>query len=206
MKNSYRQNLQPNNHSPNRESPPAHSPVESWHNHHIQSSLNNGGSYFIEDVIEPDHIYQTQRPQLPPLQPIQTAYTPNHVHQRQVPGLMKADPPNSHRKMNGSMPFNRQKLNNVPELYPLHQSVNTYNGDHYFQHTSSTQRPRPSLSAAVNNCPLNHVNNRAQTTYNNFSGNRNYCGGNSLSLKQNVDHQLKENVSEHFSGVLLVQR
>lgn len=201
MKNSYTRNYSSGSHLLNHESTPAHSPGESWHNHQFQSHLNNGGSYFIDDIIEPDHRYQTSRPQLPPLQPIQTAQTLNHAPHRQIPTLIRANASSSQRNSNGSASlFNRHKLSNVPELYPIQQSVNSYNDDHhYFQQTSSTQRPRPSNSSAAINCvnQTNHVNNRAPPTYNNMSANRSHCGGNSLSLKQNVDFHLKENVSEN---------
>lgn len=176
----------------NHESTPAHSSRESWNNHESQSHLSNGGSHFDGNVFETDQMYQTSRPQLPPLQPIRSAYAENQ--QRQMPSLIKANVMNSQRKANGSMSsFNRQTVSNVPELYRVYRP-----DANYFQQTSSTQHPKPSHSLAASTyCQRNHVNNyQEQPAFRNLSAAKNYCVNNSLSLKQNVDAQVKENVSE----------
>lgn len=176
----------------NHESTPPHSSRESWNNHEFQSHLSNGGSHFNENVFETDQMYQTPRPQLPPLQPIRTGFAENQ--QRQMPSLIKANAMNSQRKANDSMSFfNRQTLSNVPKLYRVHRP-----DANYFQPTSSTQQSRPShSSAAAIYCQQNHVNNyQEQPAFRNLSAAKNYCVNNSLSLKQNLDVQLKENVSE----------
>lgn len=201
MKNSNTNHISSSNHVLNYESTSPHSPLESWHHNQFKSHLNNGDSNFIDDVIETDHRYQATRPQFPSSQPIQNAHPVNHLPHRQIPSLIKADTISSQRKANGSMfSLNRQKLSNVPELYRIQRPADPCNGHRYFQQASSTQRPRPSYSPA--NFQQNYQNNRAQPAFNDLSSAKNYFAGNSLSLKQNVDSLMKENVSEICSSVI----
>lgn len=194
MKNSYTGKFPPSNHLLNHEPTPAQSPQQSW-NH--QGYLNNGDHNLMEDVLQTDYQYQTQRPQLPPLQPIQTTYPVNRLLQRQIPSLIKPIAMSSQRKANGTMPFNnRQKHSNVPELHPIQRSMGSYNGDSYYNQTPSTQQPKTSYTNA-NNSQMNHVNGRGQPAFSDFSAAKTYYGHNSLSLKQNIDLRLKENVSEN---------
>lgn len=203
MRNSYTNQISSSNHMRNHESTPPHSPLESWNNNQFKSHLSNGDFNFIEDAIETDHRYQATRPHFPPSQPTQHAYPVNHLPHRQIPSLIKADAICSQRKANGStLSLNRQKLSNVPELYRIQRPVDSCNGHRYFQQTSSTQRPRPSYSPAATNFQHNHLNlnNRAQPAFNNLSSANNYYTGNSLSLKQNVDSLMKENVIRIFGS------
>lgn len=185
----------------NHESTPLHSPQESRNSHR----LNNGGSTFIEDDIQIDHRYQTQRTmfslELPQLQAIHTTHNmhPAPTPIRQVPSLIRANGVSNQRNMNDSTSiFSRS---NIPELFPIQRPVlNTYNGgDYHYQPMSSTHQPRPTYSvvaASSTNGQLNHAK-CGQPAFGNFPAAKQYfVGNNSLSLKQNVDHLLKENVSE----------
>lgn len=175
-------------------STPAHSSREPWG----ISALSNGDTQFLDDVIETDHIYQTQRPQLPPLQPIKTIWN-NQSSQRQVPSLIKANTSSNQRKVNGSMYNERPHTSKVPALFPIQRQSNAYNGHYPFvQQTSTTQQPRASYASVAADCQSNQVNNRQQPAFNNLSQAQNYFGGNgnSLSMRQNVNLRLKENVSE----------
>lgn len=161
---------------------PAQSPHGSWMNK-APNFLNNGDSH-TENGIDSEYGYQSQRC-VPPLQPIQTTVPVFAASSRKVPSLIKPSWSNSQRK---TSLFNRSTL---PELYRIQRSTNLHNGEHS---SAQNQRSGPSYAAVTaGHCKPNHV----QPSFENFTAAQKYwMTTNSLSMKQNIDHHLKENVSE----------